>query len=246
MSNPPKIELQGVCVDFPLLGTAGRQLAQSAKNDRRFRRHDGGMVFRALNGIDLSIGSGERVGIWGRNGSGKTTLLRTLRGVYPPVEGKLNVTGRVQSFLNMTFGMSDDASGWENILLRGVVMGATPAEMRRLAPKIAEFSELGEFLGLPLRRYSAGMRMRLAFAIAMELPSDIILMDEWLAVGDGDFRDKAADRLQSAIASSKILVVASHNINLLKNVCTRVIELDDGVVSSDRRIEDAKLKESKA
>ncbi|WP_417478940.1 ABC transporter ATP-binding protein [Maricaulis maris] len=246
MSSTPEIRLQGVSVEFPLFGSAGKELAETSEHDRRFRRNGKNVVFRALDGLDITIGSGERVGIWGRNGSGKTTLLRTLRGVYPPVEGELEVSGQVQSFLNMTFGMNDDASGWENILLRGVVMGATPALMRELSPRIAEFSELGEFLSLPLRRYSAGMRMRLAFSIAMELPSDIILMDEWLAVGDGHFRDKAADRLQNAIASSKILVVASHNINLLKNVCTRVIELNEGVVLSDRSIEDARLRESKA
>ncbi|MHA6288840.1 ABC transporter ATP-binding protein [Maricaulis sp. CAU 1757] len=231
------ITTRGLSVAFPLSGS--RKPADGAAIDSgasRFVKGRHGLSLMALRDLDLDIAAGERVGVWGKNGSGKTTLLRTLRGVYPPVEGTIRVRGDVQSFFNISFGMNEDATGYENILIRGVMMGASPGEMRRRTEEIAAFSELGEFLNYPVRQYSAGMRMRLAFSVAATLPSDILLMDEWLSVGDFDFRKKVAERLRDVVRSSKILVIASHNRRILEAVCNRLIILKDGRIESDLKL----------
>lgn len=231
------ISARGLSVGFPMGGKAPPGVSLDGP-DSRFVRGKRGLSLMALRDIDLDIRAGERVGVWGKNGSGKTTLLRTLRGVYPPMSGTLERVGEIQSFFNISFGLNEDATGYENIIIRGVLMGASPAEMRRRTPEIAEFSELGDFLNYPVRQYSSGMRMRLAFAVATALPSDILLMDEWLAVGDVDFRQKVADRLKDVVRSSKILVIASHNRRILDAVCNRLITLKDGRIVDDKRLTD--------
>lgn len=242
LSKPVGINLSKVSVDFPVqqlsAHTVGAEGSVDADADR-FVEGNGRVFLRALDSIDLQVKVGERLGIWGKNGSGKTTLLRTIRGVYSPTEGEIAVQGRVQSFLNLTFGMNEDASGWENILLRGVLMGSTPGYMRSVSDQIAEFSELGRHLDLPVRGYSAGMRMRLAFSIAMSLPADVILMDEWLSVGDTEFREKAAQRLSAVLEDTRVLVIASHNRKLLERLCTRIIVLEGGRIVSDLSTDNA-------
>lgn len=230
------ISAAGLCIDFPISRRRheGKAIDSGANSvGGRFIEQHGAHYLRAISKVDLNAVSGERVGIWGRNGSGKTTFLKALRGVYPPSEGTLEVQGSIQSFFNLSFGLNDDATGYENIMLRGVLMGAKPSKIRELMPEIAEFSELGPYLEMPVRSYSAGMRMRLAFSVASALPADILLMDEWLSVGDVDFRRKAAAKLKAVVQSSKILVITSHNRSILESVCTRLITLDGGKVASD-------------
>lgn len=231
MGASAKIVARDLTIDFRISGRTSSSHERASSS--RINYAGGQTVIRALNGVSFQITAGERVGIWGPNGSGKTTLLRALRGVYSPCAGELFVRGETQSFLNLTFGLNDDASGWENILLRGVLMGARPRDIRSKLSRIAEFSGLGEFLDMPLRSYSAGMRMRLALSVALELKSDILLMDEWLSVGDVDFRKKAAERMREAVKESKILVIASHNRKLIEGLCTRILTLEEGRVVSD-------------
>ncbi|PHQ78255.1 MAG: sugar ABC transporter ATP-binding protein [Coxiella sp. (in: Bacteria)] len=226
------VEADELCVDFPIkeippeMKTAEGGAAPGAT--ARFVEYGGQAYLRALDHVSFRIEPGERIGIWGKNGAGKTTLLRAMRGVYPPTSGKLNVVGATQSLFNLAFGLNDDATGWENIILRGVLMGATPEEMYEKSERIADFSELGPFLDMPLRSYSSGMRMRLAFSVATELPSDILLMDEWISVGDVDFRKKVSDRLQAQLQDTRILLIASHNRVLLDQICTRTMTLSEG------------------
>ena len=229
------IEANNVCVDFPMGGGGKKPGAAGGEGayDGRLLVHGKRTLFRALNNINLKVRPGERIGLWGNNGSGKTTLLSTLRGVYPPTSGSLVMRGTTQSFFNLSFGFNQDATGYENILLRGVLMGGTPKQMANLTDDIAAFSELGDFLDLPMRGYSAGMRMRLAFSIATALPADILLIDEWLSVGDVEFREKAAARLIDLVAESRVLVMASHNRALLQQLCTRIIELRAGRITGD-------------
>jgi lipopolysaccharide transport system ATP-binding protein len=238
VSQDVYIRARDLCIDFPVAASrpmedenVGRPSAAG-----RFVTIGKRRFLRAIDQMNFGIEVGERIGIWGKNGSGKTTLLRTLRGVYPPTGGEVEVRGRVQSFFNLSFGMNEDATGYENILLRGVLMGATPAMMRKLTPEIAAFSELGEFLSMPMRSYSAGMRMRLGFSVALSLPSDILLMDEWLSVGDVDFRRKASDRLKVFVQASKLLVIASHNRKMLDGLCTRIFTIEEGRIVSDEQI----------
>lgn len=231
------IHAHDLSVEFPVsadIASAGSGDAPEATG--RIIKQGHGGVLRALNRVELSIEAGERVGVLGKNGSGKTTLLRALRGVYPPSHGSLEVRGTVQSFFNISFGMNEDATGYENILIRGVLMGASPRQMKALTPDIAAFSELGSFLKAPVRQYSTGMRMRLAFSVATALPADILLMDEWLSVGDIDFREKVADRLNDVVKASKILVIASHNKRILEATCNRMITLSEGRIVEDRKV----------
>ena len=147
---------------------------------------------------------GERVGLIGHNGSGKTTLLRTLSGVYAPVRGELKVQGKIASLLDVSMGLDPDATGFENIYLRGILDGLKPARIRSKIDEIADFSELGDYLNLPVRTYSSGMMLRLAFAISTSVEADILIMDEWLSVGDAEFSIKAAERLEGLVGKASI------------------------------------------
>ena len=204
-----------------------QHLLQSATGGRIGRRGDLTVV-RALDDVSFQLEAGDRLGLWGHNGSGKTTLLRAIAGVYPPVSGCLEVKGRLASLIDLNLGMEGDASGVENVRMRGVLLGLSRRHADRLLEEVAEFTELGEFLSMPVRTYSSGMQMRLGFAISTAVDADIVLMDEWLSVGDAEFQKRAQDRLARFLARSKILVLASHSEQLLKDMCTRIIRLDHG------------------
>jgi lipopolysaccharide transport system ATP-binding protein len=218
-------------VEFPIYRlehqSFKQQLLQSATGGR-IGRHGDLTVVRALDDVSFHLRAGDRLGLWGHNGSGKTTLLRVIAGVYPPVSGRLEVVGRIASLIDLNLGMEGDASGIENIRMRGVLLGLSRRQTDRLLDEVAEFTELGEFLSMPVRTYSAGMQMRLGFAISTAVDADIVLMDEWLSVGDAEFQKRAQDRLAHFLARSKILVLASHSEQLLKDMCNRIIRLDHG------------------
>ncbi len=185
---------------------------------------------RALSGINLRARDGDRIGIIGHNGAGKSTLLKMLAGIYPPTEGRCVVTGRICSLFDITLGFEPDASGWENIVLRSYMQGETPATLRRKIDDIAAFTELGEFLSLPVRNYSAGMRMRLAFAIATAAEPEVLLIDEVLAVGDLAFQQKARARMRELMSASRLMVLVSHDLNTIRETCHRVIWLQQGQI----------------
>ena len=191
----------------------------------------------AINNVTFEVRTGQRVGLIGHNGSGKTTLLRALSGIYHPTQGSLAVTGNVSSLLDLSGGFDHDATGYENIFLRSILFGKSKQETKKRVEEIVEFSELGDFVGLPVRTYSTGMMMRLAFAIATSIQPDILLMDEWLSVGDSEFHKKATARLNKLIDTAGILIIATHDQNIIESVCTRVIKLEGGtIVSDDDRI----------
>jgi ABC-type polysaccharide/polyol phosphate transport system ATPase subunit len=182
----------------------------------------------ALRNVSLSVGQGERVGVIGHNGAGKSTLLKLLAGIYPPTEGKLLVEGRVSSLFDISLGFELDANGWENIRYRSYLQGETPADVDRKQASIAEFSELGEFLNMPIRYYSAGMLVRLAFSIATAIDPEILLVDEVLSVGDLAFQQKARARMTEMMARAHLMVVVSHDLESLARMCNRMIWLDHG------------------
>jgi lipopolysaccharide transport system ATP-binding protein len=233
VENHVAIRAEGLTVDFPgfaadrsvkralLKATTGGRLARNSKSE---------ICVRAIDNIDFEILPGERVGLYGHNGSGKTTLLRLLTGSYFPTSGRLEVFGRVASMLDITMGMEGDATGWENIMLRGLIMGMSPSELRKNIDAIGEFSGLGEYLNLPLRTYSSGMQVRLAFAVSTAIDTDILLLDEWLSVGDIEFQAKATERLNEIIRKTSITILASHSLDLLKSVCNRIFEMEQGKV----------------
>lgn len=235
-----RVRAENIVVDFPIYGSKSRSLKNTF-----IRAATGGalaadaadrVVVRALDGLNFEILEGDRVGIMGHNGSGKTTLLRVIAGAYEPVRGSIEITGRVASMLDIMIGVDWEATGYENVYLRAALMGIRPRDVAPMVNEICEFSELGDYIEMPLRTYSSGMVMRLAFAISTCISADIILMDEWLSVGDPAFREKAQQRLRRMLDQAKILVLASHDEQLIRDNCNRVLRLDHGSLVGDERV----------
>ena len=181
---------------------------------------------KALNNITLDLKDGDRLGVMGPNGAGKSTLLRTLAGVYHPTSGSIDVNGSIASLIDISLGMDGEATGYENIRMRAIMMGMKLKQIKTIEEEIAEFTELGKFLELPIRTYSTGMHMRLGFAVSTTVPADIVLMDEWLSVGDSDFLIKAEKRLHDYIQKSSILVIASHSEDLISKLTNQTLRLE--------------------
>jgi ABC-type polysaccharide/polyol phosphate transport system ATPase subunit len=196
----------------------------------KLEAHNRSMLVRALKDVSLEIEEGDRLGLIGHNGAGKTTFLRVVSGVYTPELGRVEIRGRLASFTDISLGMDPEATGWENIIFRCIFMGMTFAEARRLSPLIAEFSELGDYLNVPVRTYSAGMFVRLAFAISTSIYPDIVVMDEMISAGDQRFIEKAKRRIEELLTKSKILIVASHDLKLVQSLCNKVLWLENGGV----------------
>ena len=236
MSADIGLRLDAVTVDFPIYGADARSLKNSL-----LRKGTGGLIgrdagnrlsVRALDGVTLAFGRGDRIGLVGANGAGKTTLLRVLAGVYRPTQGRVHRRGRVASLFDVSLGMEPDATGYENIRVRGALLGLTPAEVRERIDEIAAFTELGDYLAIPVRTYSTGMMLRLAFAVCTCIEPEILLMDEWIGVGDAAFVEKAERRMEEFVGRAGILVLASHSPGLLERVCTTGVYLDAGRVKA--------------
>ena len=226
-----------ISVEFPILENSHRSLKKMVLNlgtgGRIAQDTSHHPIVTALDRLSFSFKEGDRIGLVGHNGSGKTTLLRALSGVYVPTGGSLVVRGRIASLLDISMGLDPDATGFENIYLRGVLNGLKPSAIRSRMDAIAEFSELGDYLNLPVRTYSSGMLLRLAFSISTSVEADILLMDEWLSVGDADFNAKAAKRLEDLVNKAAILVIASHNDAMIERICNRRIRLEHGKIIED-------------
>lgn len=184
----------------------------------------------ALQNVSLELKDGARLGIIGSNGSGKTTLLRVLGGLFPPQKGEVELSGRVSTMFTLGIGMSAEASGLKNIYLSGLVAGASRKQIEEILPDILSFTELGDYIHLPISTYSQGMAMRLKFACATAFQPDIILLDEWIGAGDETFQAKAEARLQQILKGAGIIVIASHNIKLIQSVATEVLWLERGQI----------------
>lgn len=225
------ISLKNVSVSFPIYGAGSVSLKKTlaaSVTGGRFGKETGVNVVEALSGINLELKSGDRLGLLGHNGAGKSTLLRALAGVYEPSAGEFVRQGTVASLIDPSLGIESDATGIENIMLRGLVMGMSKKQVDELTPGICEFSGLGEYVNMPVRTYSTGMMMRLAFSISTSIEADILLMDEWLSVGDAEFTEKAEKRMRDVVSKSGILVLASHSMDLIQKECNRVIRLEHG------------------
>jgi len=190
-------------------------------------------LVQALKNVNLNIGNGERIGIIGNNGAGKSTLLRTIAGVYPPTRGACDVQGEVCSLFDINVGFEIEASGWKNMYYRSYLQGATPQEVRERAQEIGDFTELGEFLDLPLRTYSSGMLIRLAFAIATAREPEILLIDEFFGAGDLAFQKKAEQRMKSLIGKANIVVMVGHALAYFRQNCQRVVWMEKGEIRMD-------------
>ena len=229
MTTTAHIVLRNVSVAFPVLSFRDRSLRSRFVSAVTLRRKAAvSHVITALNEISLDIRAGDRLAIIGANGAGKTTLLRVLAGIYYPTGGSIDVLGRCLSLFDLSAGFDEEATGYENIMRRGLVIGARRSEIDARRAEIAEFTELGDRLDLPLRTHSSGMMLRLIFGVATAIEGEIVLLDEWIGVGDQQFRKKARQRLGEIVARAGILVLASHDVELVKSTCNRAILLEQG------------------
>ena len=226
------IEVKNVSIKFPktrvTLGTVESSLMKLAK----FRKSEQDF-FVALDGIDLEVNEGEILGIIGRNGSGKSTLLRTISGIYRPDDGIIRSKGQITLMAGLGIGFNVNLSGRENIYLYGSILGHSNETMNDLMESIIEFADLNGFIDQPLRTYSAGMRARLGFSIASAVKPDILLIDEVLSVGDQEFREKSMARILEIVKGSRTVVLVSHNFSIMKQICTRLIMIENGRIISN-------------
>src|SRR5262249_51907335 len=225
-----RIDLENVSLTFQIR-QGGRITLKEFLIRNLFRRSLPPRVqVHALQDVSLQIREGQRVGVIGHNGAGKSTLLKVLAGIYPPTRGKRVVQGHISSLFDISLGFEQDANGWENIAYRGYLQGETPKSIKAKLQPIAEFSELGDFLDLPVRYYSAGMLVRLAFSIATAIDPEVLLIDEVLGVGDLAFQPKAGERMRAMMARARLIVVVSHDMTSLAALCDRIVWLDHGRV----------------
>jgi ABC-type polysaccharide/polyol phosphate transport system ATPase subunit len=226
---------QDLRIEFPIYG------AQRSLRKVMFERAVGGFIGRspgarhrvivtALRGVSLELHEGDRLGLIGHNGAGKSTLLRALAGVYPPRQGRIMVQGRITPLFDALPGLDPEDTGYQNIITAGMFLGLRRDDIENKIADIERFSELGEYLSLPVRTYSAGMVVRLGFAVATAIEPDILLMDEGLARGDARFAERAAQRLHEFIGRSSIFVLASHANDLLLSVCNKAALMAEGQI----------------
>jgi ABC-type polysaccharide/polyol phosphate transport system ATPase subunit len=238
----PFLRARNLSVEFSIYQGSSRSLKKmvfaTATQGNLGRDSADRINVRALNDISVDIENGDRIGLVGANGAGKTTLLRVLAGIYSPTRGEFYSSGRVSALLDVSVGLNPEATGRENIILRGMYMNIHPREMRSHVDEIVEFTELGPYIDMPARTYSSGMMVRLGFAISTCMPAEILLMDEWLSAGDARFLDKAQRRMEQFIGGSAILVLASHSPELLRKWCNRGVMLQHGRIAAHGSIDD--------
>jgi ABC-type polysaccharide/polyol phosphate transport system ATPase subunit len=239
-----RLTFADVTVDFPIYDVRSRSLKRRLVLDRmsklmgKTEPHVGGAVrddgrtilVRALDQINLTIADGDRVGLVGHNGAGKTTLLRVAAGIYEPTFGEVTTHGRVMTLFNMMEGLAVDATGREMIRLRGALLGLSEQEIDEKESEIAEFCELGAYMDMPVRTYSAGMLVRLAFSITTAVSSEILIMDELIGAGDAGFFERAQVRLKGFVEKARVLVVATHSAEIVRHWCNKAVLLSHGKV----------------
>lgn len=236
------ISIQNLTLQYPVYDT-----------DRSFRktlltRHVGGIIrprngtklpaITALDDISMDLRDGDRIGLIGHNGAGKTTLLKVLGGIYEPTAGRVEITGRSAALITMGIGIDPDDTGYENIMICGLYLGMDPKTIREKTEDIAEFTELGDFLNLPVKTYSSGMVLRLTFAITTAVVPEIMLMDEGLGAGDARFAKKAKQRVDQIVSNCSIMVVASHSPNLIQEMCNQAALLSQGRILARGPVDD--------
>ena len=230
------ISIENLTVEFAIFGANSRSLKNKILSQATGGRIMSGardiITVRAIDNISIEINDGDRIGLVGHNGSGKTTLLRVLAGIYKPNGGAITIEGQVGALLNPTAGMDPESTGIENIYLRGYMMGMSRREIASKLDDIAEFSELGDFLELPMRTYSAGMFARLAFAISTAADKDILLIDEGIGAGDAAFQKKVQQRIESLFNRTPIIILASHSDALISEFCSRRVQMEHGAIKS--------------
>lgn len=230
-----RIVLENASVSIPVFNATSRSLTSRVLNSLSGRRLDNQAreipVVASLSNLNLTLKEGDRLGVVGRNGAGKTTLLRVMTGVYKPTTGRAEISGNVGSLIDISLGVNPEATGRENIYIRGTLLGLSKKQITSHMEQIIKFADLENFIDLPVRTYSSGMHLRLSFAISTVVEPDILIMDEWLSVGDENFQKKAELKLMSMIDQAKILVIASHSRALIEATCNKILVLEKGKIA---------------
>ncbi|WP_037346182.1 galactan export ABC transporter ATP-binding subunit Wzt/RfbE [Sciscionella sediminilitoris] len=234
------IDVHNASVAFPIFDAKSRSLKKKVlgKVGGKIGTEAKVPVIEALHDINLSLDEGERVALVGHNGAGKSTLLRLLSGIYEPTSGSCRISGKIAPIFDMGVGMDQEISGYENILIRGLYLGKSRKEMEKRVDDIAEFTELGDYLQMPLRTYSTGMRVRLALGVVTSIDPEILLLDEGIGAVDDAFLKKARNRLADLVRRSGMLVFASHSDELLFELCTSAIWMDEGHIKAHGSLRD--------
>lgn len=234
------INIKNLSLEFEILDSSKQSLKKEIIN-----KTVGGLlnknkkdktIIKSLNNINLQIKSGDRIGLIGHNGSGKSSLLQVIAGIYQQTSGDLEVKGSIIPIIDLNHGLDFEATGYENIIIKGILYGNEVNEVKKNIDSIIEFSELGDFINMPIKNYSMGMILRLAFATATFQNAQIFLLDEWLSVGDESFVKKCETRLNNMIQHSEILIFASHDMSLINRVCNKIIKLEAGKIIDEKLI----------
>lgn len=227
------IRIKNLSLEIPVLEKTGNAFTNKILNMAL-----GGVIskkkdiatIRALDGINLDLGDGDSLALVGHNGAGKSTLLRVIAGLFVPTIGDIEVKGNVSSLLSVGMGMDFELSGYDNIFLMGLLLGMTKNQIRKKLQNIIDFTELGEFINLPVKTYSAGMATRLSFAVATAIEPEILVLDEGIGAGDARFIHKAQDRAKELYRKTNIMVIASHDETLVRSFCNKAILLERGKI----------------
>lgn len=237
-----QITFSNVSIEFPIFNATGRSLTSSilkvATGGKLDADPNGRVLVRALSDVSFTLREGDKVALLGHNGAGKSTMLRALGHVYAPTKGTADINGAIGTLIDISLGINPEATGRENVFIRGQLLGLTKKEITAKYSEIVEFAELGDFMEMPVRTYSSGMHLRLAFAVSTVVRPEILLMDEWLSVGDADFQHKAEERLRDLVSGTKILVIATHSRELVESVCNRAIWLEHGQIKMDGPVDE--------
>ncbi|WP_084185980.1 ABC transporter ATP-binding protein [Vibrio pacinii] len=233
------IIVKNLTLDYPIRNKININKKSDTSVGGRIFEKDGMPYLRAIDDICLEIQSGDRVGIIGHNGAGKSTLLKTLAGIYKPTSGTVNITGKVAPLFNLKFGMDMELTGYENIVLRALYLGVPRHEVLKKREEIALLSDLGDFLHLPMKSYSSGMVARLAFAVSVKIDADILLLDEMIGTGDANFINKTSEMAEDFVASSNILLLASHSNKVIREICNKAIVFEHGKIVDFTSVDEA-------
>lgn len=235
------VELENVSLAYPVYGANSRSFKATlikVATGGRLETSSTNVIVEALKDVSFRLEKGDRLALLGHNGAGKSTLLKVLAQIYEPTKGLVNVKGRVNCLFDIMMGMDHELNGYENITLRGLILGLSKAEIRKIIPQIEEFSELGDFMKMPIKSYSSGMKVRLAFGIITSVCSDILLIDEIVNVGDAQFIEKAKARIEGLINQSEFMVLSTHDTHLVKKLCNKALWLEHGNVKCFGSVEE--------
>lgn len=240
MDKDSYIEFKDVSLKFRVYTDKGMTVKEAIINSLKKRRYDEKVKeFWVLKKLNLRINQGDRLGIIGNNGAGKSTMLKLISKIYEPTEGEIEINGRIVPLIELGAGFNPELTGRENIYLNGAVLGYTKEQMSKLEKNIIEFSQLEEFIDVPIKYYSTGMYARLAFTVATEIDPEILIIDEIFAGGDINFVDRAVNRINNLIDSAKIVIMVSHSMNLIEDICNRCIVISNNHIAYDGKTEDA-------